>query len=282
MGHPNLLRQAPAPYAEGRIRLWRRLKLSIDARVIPWLVVAVVTGLALALPPIAQPLQYHDFADQRACFGLANCLDTVSNFLFVLAGINGLLFMGSETGRRAFMNKGEAWPYGLFFVAVILVGAASSHYHLAPDNARLVWDRAAIALAFMAWFAAILWERVGLRTGLVLLPLLLCAGLGSVFYWHWSETRGMGDLRPYVLMQVMPIVLIPLILGLFPPRYSGGRRILTVLGLYLLAVLFDLADRPVFALTNGLVSGHTLKHVLAALAALMMVRYLGRRRVSST
>jgi hypothetical protein len=252
--------------------------LTTAARIIPWLLAAALTGLTLALPPIAQPLQYHDFADQRACMGLPNCLDTASNLLFVLAGATGLLFMRSETGKRAFIDAREAWPYGLFFFAVILVGLASGRYHLAPDNAGLAWDRAAMAMAFMAWFAAIWCERVGLRSGLLLLPLLVGAGLGSVFYWDWSEARGVGDLRFYALMQLMPTLLIPLLLWLYPPRYSGGRDILAVIGLYLLALLFDFTDRPVFALTGGLVSGHTLKHVVAALAALWVVHHLQRRK----
>lgn len=244
----------------------------------PWLLAALLAGLAWILPPFAQPLQYHDFADQRACFGLPNCLDTVSNALFMLAGVIGLLFLRGEQRHRAFINSREAWPYALFFFALILLGFASGYYHLAPNNAGLAWDRAAMALAFMAWFAAILCERVSLRVGLALLPLLLAAGLGSVAYWYWSETQGAGDLRFYGLMQLAPILLIPLLLWIYTPRYSGGRDILVVIGLYLLALLFDLSDRPVFALTGGLVSGHTLKHVVAALAALWVVPYLRRRR----
>jgi len=235
-------------------------------------------ALALALPPIAQPPQYHDFADQRACLGLPNCLDTASNALFALAGLIGLRFLRRPAGRRAFVDAREAWPYALFFFAAILIGFGSGYYHLAPDNAGLLWDRAAIALAFMAWLGAILGERVGVGIGLRLLPLLLIAGLGSVFYWGWSEARGAGDLRPYLLMQAYPMLLIPLLLMLYPPRYSGGRDILVVIGLYLLALLFDLGDRPVFALTGGLVSGHTLKHFVAALAVLWIARHLRRRR----
>lgn len=189
----------------------------------------------------------------------------------------GLGFLRGEAGRRAFIDAREAWPYALFFFAVILVGFASGRYHLAPDNAGLAWDRAAMALAFMAWFAAILCERVSLRAGLLLLPLLLGAGLGSVFYWHLSEAQGMGDLRPYGLIQLAPILLIPLLLGLYPPRYGGGRDILAIVALYLLALLFDFTDRPVFALSGGLVSGHTLKHIAAALAAMWVVRTLWRR-----
>lgn len=242
----------------------------------------LLAALALTLPPIAQPLTYHDFADQRACPGLPtflpNCLDTVSNALFLLAGLAGLHFLFSPAGRRAFVEAREAWPYALFFAASLLVGLGSGHYHMAPDNDRLLWDRAAMALAFMAWLGAILGERVGFGIGLRLLPLLVFAGLGSVFYWGWSEAHGAGDLRPYLLMQAYPMLLIPLLLGLYPPRYSGGRDILAVIGLYQLALLCDLSDRLVFDLSGGLVSGHTLKHVIAALAVYWVARYLRRRR----
>ncbi|MDP1607107.1 MAG: hypothetical protein Q8L93_10800 [Rhodocyclaceae bacterium] len=246
--------------------------------VIPWLLAALLAALALALPPFAQPVQYHDFADQRACFGLPNCLDTASNLLFVLAGGGGLLFLRGAAARHAFTDLRERALYAGFFGAVALIGLASGYYHLAPDNAGLAWDRAAIMLAFMVWFAAIIGERIGRQVGLRLLPLLLLAGLASVAYWYWSETQGSGDLRFYLLMQLLPILLIPLLLWLYPPRYSGGWIIPAVIGLYLLALLLDLTDHAVFALTNGLVSGHTAKHVVAALAALMVLRYLRRRR----
>ncbi|MDO8960439.1 MAG: hypothetical protein Q7U85_11970 [Rhodocyclaceae bacterium] len=245
---------------------------------IPWLLAAALAMLALSLPPIAQPLWYHDFADQRACFGLPNCLDTASNLLFVLAGVVGLLFLRGKTGQRAFNTPSEFRLHALFFCAIILIGFASGYYHLAPDHAGLAWDRAAIVLAFMVWFAAIISERVSLRAGLILLPLLLALGLASVAYWYWSETAGLGDLRFYILTQLAPILLIPLLLWLYPPRYSGGRIILAVIGLYLLALLLDLSDHAVFALTGGLVSGHTAKHGVAALAALLVVHYLQRRK----
>lgn len=239
------------------------------------LLAGALAGLAWMLPPIAQPPGYHEFADQRACWGLPRCLDTSSNALFVLAGAMGLRLM--QRGQGIWRDRREAWPYGLFFFAMILVGAGSAYYHLAPDNERLLWDRLAMMLAFMAWFAAIVCERVGPRVGLRLLPLAVAAGLGSAAWWGWSEARGMGDLRPYLLMQLYPVLLIPLLLCLYPPRYSGDRTLLAVIGLYLLALLFDLADRQVFALTGGLVSGHTIKHAIAALAVGGVVLHLQRR-----
>jgi hypothetical protein len=244
-----------------------------------WLLVAALAGLTFTLlPPIPQPLQYHDFADRRACFGVANCLDSASNALFALAGLAGLLFLSSGAGRRAFIDAREALPYRLFFLAAILVGLGSGYYHLAPDNGRLVWDRMAVSLALMSLFSAMLCERVSLTAGLRLLPLLLAAGPGSAIYWGWSEMRGNGDLRAYGLMQLYPMLLIPLLLKLYAPRYSGDKNILAVIGLYLLALLCDLTDQRIAALT-GAVSGHTLKHILAALAMYWVVVRLKRRRI---
>ena len=176
------------------------------------LLLATLIGLTWALPPMPQPPEYHRFADQRSCLGLPNCLDTASNAFFLLAGLTGLHFLLGPSARRAFIEPREALPYALFFFAAILIGLGSGWYHLAPDNGRLLWDRAAIALAFMAWLTAVLCERVGPRAGLRLLPLLVAAGLGSVAYWHLSEARGAGDLRLYGLVQITPMLLIPLLL----------------------------------------------------------------------
>lgn len=243
-----------------------------------WLLAAAVAALAWLLPRFPQPLQYHQFADRHACFGITGCFDTFTNVLFALAGLAGLRFLSSEAGRRTFIDRREALPYRLFFIAAILVGLGSGYYHLAPDNSRLVWDRAAMSLALMSLVAAIICERVSLAAGLRLLPLLFAAGLGSVIYWGWSEAHGIGDLRAYGVIQFYPMLLIPLLLWLYPPRYSGDRDILAVIGIYLLALLCDFMDHQIAALT-GVVSGHTVKHAIAALAMYWVVVRLRRRRI---
>ncbi|HIJ90018.1 MAG: hypothetical protein OEV89_04555 [Desulfobulbaceae bacterium] len=243
-----------------------------------WLPAAALAGLACALPRIPQPQHYHEFADQRTIFWVPNFLNTSSNILFVLAGLAGLRFLHSETGRDSFLKPREALPYALFFFAVILTGFASGYYHLAPDNDRLMWDRAAITLALVSWFDAILCERVTLTTGLRLLPLMFTAGLGSVAYWGLSELHGRGDLRAYGLIQCYPILLIPLLLRLYPPRYTGDKDILTVIGLYLIALLCDFNDRRIATLIE-MISGHTTKHLLAALSAYWVVIRLKQRRI---
>ena len=257
---------------------WRNASPGAKAIVLS-LLTATLAGLTWILPPIEQPLEYHQFADQRLCFGLVNCLDTASNILFILVGVAGLRLLYGASGRCVFIDSRELLPYALFFFATILVGFGSGWYHLAPDNGRLIWDRAAISLALMAWLAAILCERVSLSAGRRLLLPLIAAGLGSVAWWGWSEGHGVGDLRPYGLMQLTPMVLIPLVIRLYPPRYSNDRDILIIIGLYGLALLCDLGDNPVFTLSGGLISGHTSKHLIAALAAYWVMRHLRHRHI---
>lgn len=237
----------------------------------------LLTAAILILPPVPQPPAYHQFADRSSCLGISHCLDTLSNLPFVLAGIAGLAFMLGRRGRQAFLDRRERLPYALFFCAVIAVGGASAYYHLAPDNERLMWDRVTVALALMAWFAAIVCERADIAWGRRLLPVLLLAGAGSAIYWGWSEGTGRGDLRAYGLTQLLPYIYVPLLLRLYPPRYDGDRGILGVLGLYLLALLCDFLDQPIAALT-GSVGGHTLKHLIAAGAVCQVILGLYRRR----
>lgn len=243
-----------------------------------WLLVLALALLAWRLPRLPQPPSYHRFADPWVCCGTPRCLDIGSNLLIVLAGAAGLRFLFSAAADRAFIAPAERGLYRLFFLAAVLAGLASAYYHLAPDNGRLAWDRAALALALMSWLAANLGERIHPAAGLRLLPLLLAGGLGSVLYWHWSEAQGLGDLRPYGLMQLLPLLLVPLLTWLYPSRYRGDGGVPAITGLYLLALLCDLLDQPIATLT-GLVSGHTLKHLIVAAALHAVLRRLRRRRV---
>ena len=48
---------------------------------------------------------------------------------------------------------------------------------------------------------------------------------------------------------------------------AWGVPLLAVIAWYVLAKLLELGDHHILALTDGLVSGHTLKHMAAAMAA---------------
>jgi len=240
---------------------------------------AAAIGALWVVPPIPQDPAYHQFADRRAFFGMPNALNVLSNAAFVLVGGIGLGFMarrGTSGSARPFSQPADAWPYVALFLGIALTGVGSGYYHLAPDNARLVWDRIPMTVAFAAIVAAVLVERISVRAGLVALPMLLGAGIGSVLYWQAAEARGAGDLRPYAFVQFFPLLIVPFIMLLFPSRYTRGGDLLGAAALYGLAKVFEIADAKVFAV-GQLVSGHTLKHLAAAVATLLIIRMLRLR-----
>ena len=241
----------------------------------------LVGGLALFLSvvvllmgPIPQDIAYHDFADTRPFMGIHNFLNVASNLAFVLSGGAGILVL---VRRRVQGGVPEMrWIYLVFFAGLLLIGPGSGYYHLQPTNATLVWDRLPMSLAFMAFFSAMLGERISIAAGRRLFVPLLVAGVLAVVYWHVSEKNGAGDLRPYLLVQFLPMLLVPVML-LFPARFSGSGWLWGMLLLYAASKAAELGDVAVFELT-GTLSGHTLKHLLAALGGLLFLGALLKRR----
>jgi hypothetical protein len=226
-------------------------------------------------PPIPQSLDYHVMADQRTCLGVANCLNVLSNLPFAIVGAFGLL----ATFRAGFLERWERWPYVALFAGVAATAVGSSYYHLAPDNARLVWDRLPMTLGFMGLLTALVAERVNVPIARLLLVPLIVVGAASVGYWHWTELQGYGDLRPYVLVQFGSLLIVLLLLVLYPTRYSGSLYLWAGLIAYGAAKIFELADRPIMEFGN-VVSGHTLKHLSAAAAAGCLAYMLRARRAA--
>ena len=137
----------------------------------------------MSWPPIPQALDYHTMADERALLGIPNSLNVLSNAPFAIVGLLGLAAAFGWMGRPSpFTDRWERWPYAALFAGVALTAAGSSYYHLAPDNARLVWDRLPMAVGFMGLLTALLAERVSLTAGKWLFLPLLAAGAASVGY----------------------------------------------------------------------------------------------------
>ena len=229
-------------------------------------------------PPIPQPQSYHHFADHRSVDGVSNFGDVVSNLPFAVIGIWGItLLVQSRRNKNSvtFLDEREQWPYLFVFVGLLLTAFGSSYYHLAPDDARLVWDRLPMTIIFMSMVSAVIAERINVRLGVWLLPVLLLVGLLSVFQWYWSETRSMGDLRFYAAVQAYSAFVILLSI-LFPRRYTRTADFGLVVGFYVLAKLLELFDKQIF-LALHVISGHTLKHLAAATAGYCILRMLQKR-----
>ncbi len=244
-----------------------------------------VIVLTFFTPPIAQDPSYHHFADGRSILGIPNFFNVISNSAFLVSGAIGLLLLRHyrKTGSPPiFAARREIRPYDVFFWAIALTSFGSAYYHLAPNNTHLVWDRLPMTFGFMSLFSALIMERIDREAGLQLLTPLIVLGVGSVVYWYWGSQRGGGDLRWYVDVQFYPMMAIPLIAYFFPSRYTEGRQIYAILIWYILAKVFELLDGSIFQLSGAFLSGHTIKHLLAAGATLQVAWMLYRRRVLST
>ena len=231
---------------------------------------------ALALPPIPQDPGYHMFADSRSLLGIPNFNDVVSNAGFALVGLFGALMVWRERNRDTFERAADARPYLCFFFGVALVSLGSAYYHWAPSNDRLFWDRLAMSIGFMAISAAVVADRIDAKAGNGwLLIVLIAAGAASLVYWDWTESQGRGDLRFYGLVQFYPMFALPAIMVLFRRhRYTVGRYLLWVVLWYALSKIFEHLDHEVFDLLGRTISGHTLKHVTAAVATFVVLRML--------
>lgn len=216
--------------------------------------------------------------DTRTLLGVTNFWNVISNVPLLLVGVWGLYFLvHSAPGSQAFQETRERWPYLILFLSVALTSFGSAYYHLEPDGGRLVWDRLPISLGFMSLVSAVVVERIGIKPGLRLLFPLLIVGAGSVIYWRWSKLQGTEDLIPYASVQYGAMVLIVVIVLLFRSRYTHGRDIFIVLAIYGAAKITEVLDARIYDF-GYVISGHTLKHLIAASAIWWLIRMLRLRQ----
>lgn len=232
-----------------------------------YFVLAFVTFLFSALVwskgPIAQYTAYHQFADQRMLLGIPNFWDVVSNLpMFLLGAWMLWTTLRTLTYRPDFATR---WIPVVLSIGVLMTGLGSGYYHYAPDNQTLVWDRLPMTVIFIPLFAMIVYDFMQPRTGLVTFTAGVPLGLFSIWYWQHTETLGQGDLRLYVCVQFLPMLLIPLILMVSEQKKGYVVWLWRVMFWYILAKVAEHLDHEIFELT-GFWSGHTLKHFFAGVA----------------
>ncbi|MGH8051228.1 MAG: ceramidase domain-containing protein [Arenimonas sp.] len=217
--------------------------------------------------PIRQDQTYHAFIDVRSMCGIPNFYNVISNLPFLLVGLAGSIFCCREASGQS----KTAWL--IFFIGIGLVGFGSAYYHLDPSNQRLLWDRLPMTIGFMGSFTALLGELVEARlTKHLLFPSIL-VGIGSVLVWHWYD-----DLRLYVWVQFMPLLVVPALLLLYRGRYSHLYLLMLALVFYFLAKMLEAFDAQIFSLLQEGMAGHAIKHVFAALGSAMILWMLRVRK----
>jgi hypothetical protein len=98
-------------------------------------------------------------------------------------------------------------------------------------------------------------------------------GISSILLWHFT-----GDLRPYMFFKHEPIIFIIVLLVFTTGAYDRSKDYFIALGLFLAATIIELADKQVFEILN-VISGHTIKHLLAGLACWYLFKMIQNRQI---
>jgi hypothetical protein len=247
-----------------------------------FLILATVAMIVAAFlfPRFGQPQSYHVFADARTSFGIPHFLNVISNGAFLVVGAAGLGLLIFRPNAFVFERPVEKIPYMVLFAGILLTAFGSSWYHMAPSHDSLMWDRLPMSMIFAAFISITIVERIGVKAGLISLVPCVLIGLATVIYWHATEIAGQGDLRPYVFMQFYPTIGIPLAMALLPPRYTRAGCLLFIIVLYGFSRIPEVYDVLVYS-RLGVVSGHTVKHIVAAIALTPIFFMLKKRAIGN-
>jgi len=134
-----------------------------------------------------------------------------------------------------------------------------------------------MTIGFMALTTALLSEYSYRELQKQFIYPLLLIGLVSVVYWHITEQAGRGDLRLYALVQFLPMLVIPVVAFTNKSRFTNNVKLVGVIVFYLLAKLAEHYGQAIHQLL-GDISGHSIKHLLAAIAAYLVLRMLMLRK----
>lgn len=223
--------------------------------------------LTLILPPLLQDPNYHEFADNRTLFGVPRALDSLSNIGFLVAGLWGLLLVATD--RLIFFSPALRTAAVVFFSGFLTTAVGSTYYHLHPDDARLAVDRAGMVVVFAGLLGMAAAQRISDRAGRVMLLVGLVLGPASVVWWIVS-----GSLGPYAVVQFGGMALV---VGMMSaPERGPGPYWSLMLVTYGLAKVCESMDIEIFIWGLDTLSGHTLKHLLAALPVLAVTLALRR------
>ena len=208
-------------------------------------------------------------------FSVNNFWKLISNIPFIIIGLIGIY---ENKNKKLIHDNFKTAPiYSVFFLGVFLTGFGSSWFHLNPNDSTLVWDRLPMTIGFMALTTGLLSEYLYRDLQKKIFYPLLFVGFISVLYWYYTEQQGRGDLRLYVLVQFLPLLLIPLIALTHQSRFTHNNILIGVILFYLLAKLTEHYDQAIHQ-ALGFISGHSIKHLLAAAATYLVLIMLKNRK----
>ena len=224
----------------------------------------------------------HDYLQSRrkGYFIIKNFGDVLSNLFIFAGGIMGIILLHvrflHDTDDIQVLESARKWQlevcFPILFYSTVAIAVGSTYYHWNPNDNTLLWDRLPMTLAFVSIFCFMLEEYIPkdcVGLGQSLLTPLLLLGIFSVLYWRWTD-----DLRLYVLIQFLPLVIIAGLLICCQPRHGGTLQHTLALMCYGLAKVCEECDYEIYAVTKNQISGHSMKHALAGMATIFIATLL--------
>ena len=219
----------------------------------------LATGVGLlAWGPMPIGTSAHAYADARTWLGIPNA----SNVL-----VNLPLFWLAVWGWCA--TRASGWPSWLrtpwqwFHLFAMATALTSGLYHAAPNDTLFVISHIGQASAFTLLTLGVLAERVDARFGSVaccVMSVVAIALTGGAMAYA-VRIDGPIDMRPLMLLEILPVLLIPTgALGL-RGSHTEASTWFVVLALYASSKLFDVGDPAIFGLSGGRIGGHALMHL---------------------
>lgn len=241
--------------------------------------IAVAMGL-LAWGPVELSADAHLYADDRAWLGVTGAANI---------WVNAAMFAVGAWGWHA--TRSSRWPpdlrtpWQLFQLCAMVSALAAALYHARPHDTLFVLTHVATASGFVMLTFGLLAERVHARFGSLTVCLTVLLGIaltGSAMLLAQAQ-GGSLDMRPLLILEVIPVLVIPAgALGL-PGRSTGVFDWIVVLTLYALGKVLETGDAYILE-ASGWISGHTLMHLAlsAAVGWMAYCAFLARAATAST
>jgi len=231
-----------------------------------WLMLASLVALALLpinpyhLLPGMLPPALHEYADSRAWFGLSNAMDVLSNLPFAVFGLIGLWNVRRKSGQ---LNQQLRVLAQCFYGGLVVTAIGSSYFHLNPLSAiGLAGDRMGMTVVFAGILGLAAWERISERAGFALMNAMLAGGAIAVAVW-----LGSNNIWPWAQVQFGGMAMLGVLAAMAHRTKDVQINMLALIGCYAAAKLFEMNDQSVYEATQHLISGHSLKHIVAGIAA---------------
>lgn len=216
---------------------------------------ALATGLLAWGPVPLEPAAWRH-ADTRPWLGLPNAGNVLANLPQILVG-----WCGWQVTRAAPWPAAVRRPWAAFHLCTLAAGGLALLYHLQPGPVGWIAAQTALCGAFAMLALGALAERVDERFGQARPTALLLAGV--LLCGAAIAASGGADIRPLMLFELLPVLLLPAGAISLPGRWTRSSDWIVMLLGYGLARLADLHDARLLAAT-GRFGGHALMHLLLA------------------